>query len=72
MITRIVVAALLLAGGCSLAAAQSAPKPTPPPAGNTADAPNAQKAVIPPAARSGEKGLPGVATGDPIEIKRQK
>ena len=34
-----------------------------------------KKAVIPPAARAGEKGLrvgEGAATGEPIEIKRKK
>jgi|GEM_PF-5934444 len=79
MKTRIVIAALLLACGSSLAAAQSstavpAAKPTTAaPAAATGNAPNGQQKVqIPPAARSGEKGLPGVMSDEPMEIKREK
>jgi hypothetical protein len=77
-----VLAAILLAANSSIAAAQSstatsgttAPMPAPV-AGNAGTAPAGQnKVVIPPAARSGEKGLRvgNDAVGDPIEIKRVK
>jgi hypothetical protein len=78
---RILLAAILIASGCSLAAAQSSTATsgtvksmTTAPASNTL--PNGQpRAKIPPAARSGEKGL---RVGDvppdtpPVEIKRLK
>ena len=78
---RIVLAALFITAGCSLAAAQSSTSTglTAPPAKaapSSATQPNGQpKVVIPPAARSGEKGLrvgEGAATGEPVEIKRKK
>ncbi|TMJ03410.1 MAG: hypothetical protein E6G97_09740 [Alphaproteobacteria bacterium] len=77
---RIVPVYLALVAASSIAAAQSgtstnvtaAPANTPP----SVTQPNGQKkAVIPPAARAGEKGLrvgDGAVTGEPIEIKRQK
>jgi hypothetical protein len=79
----LVLAAALLTAGSTIAVAQSstatsgttAPMPTTPAAGSTGTAPAGQnKVVIPPAARSGEKGLRvgNDAVGDPIEIKRQK
>jgi hypothetical protein len=83
----LVLAAILLAANSSIAAAQSstatsgttapmvAPMPSAPVAGNAGTAPAGQnKVVIPPAARSGEKGLRvgNDAVGDPIEIKRRK
>ena len=77
--TRIILAALLLVVAPVIAAAQSStatsgttkPIQGAPPSGNVQDRP---KAVIPPAARSGEKGLRvGEGAGDvPIEIKRVK
>lgn len=78
--TRIILA-LLLAAAPAAAVAQSStatsgtirPMQSAPAAGNTQ---SGQKAVIPPAARSGEKGLSvgeGAVTGDnPVEIKRNK
>ena len=76
---HLVLAAVLLAANTSIAAAQSstatsgttAPMPAPV-AGNAGTAPN--KVVIPPAARSGEKGLRvgNDAVGEPIEVKRVK
>lgn len=77
----IVLAALLVAANSSLAVAQSTttrtgttkPLTTAP---SSATLPNGQpKAVIPPAARSGERGLragEGAADAGPVEIKRQK
>jgi hypothetical protein len=77
--TRIILA-LLLAAAPAMALAQSStatsgttkPLQSAPTSGNT----SGPKAVIPPAARSGEKGLrvgEGAVTGDnPIEIKRNK
>jgi hypothetical protein len=79
--TRIILAALLAAAP-SLAMAQSStatsgttkPLQSAPASGNNTQ--SGQKAVIPPAARSGEKGLSvgeGAVTGDnPVEIKRTK
>ena len=83
MKSHLVLAAILLAANSSIASAQSstatsgttAPMPSAPVAGNAGTAPAGQnKVVIPPAARSGEKGLRvgNDAVGDPIEIKRQK
>ena len=78
--TRIILA-VLLAAAPAVALAQSTtatsgttkPIQSAPTAGNTQ---SGQKAVIPPAARSGEKGLAvgeGAVTGDnPVEIKRNK
>ena len=78
--TRIILATLLAAAAPLLATAQSStatsgttkPMQSAPASGNT----SGQKAVIPPAARSGEKGLSvgeGAVTGDnPVEIKRNK
>jgi hypothetical protein len=78
MTTRIVLAAFFLAAVPAIASAQSttATSGTVKPM-QTAPTSGAQnKAVIPPAARSGEKGLAvgeGAVTGDnPIEIKRKK
>ena len=80
--THILFSAMLIAAGCSLAAAQSStatnfntkPMTTAPVSGDTL--PNGQpKAKIPPAARSGESGLrvgEGAVTGEPVEIKRKK
>lgn len=77
--TRIIILAALLAGAPSIVVAQSStatsgttkPMQTAPTSGS-----QSQKAVIPPAARSGEKGLKvgeGAVTGDnPVEIKRIK
>jgi hypothetical protein len=82
MKTRIVLAAGLLAATSSLAAAQSStatsgttqPMTSAPASSNTL--PNGQpKWMPPPAARSGEKGLPvgeGAFKGDPLEVKRVK
>ena len=79
---RIVLATLLIAASTAVAAAQSStatsgttkPLTTAPVSGDTM--PNGQpKAKIPPAARSGERGLrvgEGAATGEPVEIKRIK
>ena len=73
--------AAMLIGSSSLALAQSststdfttAPTGTAP---SSVTQPNGQKKVVmPPAARAGEKGLrvgEGAATGEPIEIKRNK
>jgi len=78
---RIVLASILIAASCSLAAAQSstATNFTAPPANTTPSSATQRKgekkAGIPPAARSGEKGLrvgEGAVTGEPVEIKRQK
>ncbi len=78
---RRILFAAMLAASSSIAAAQSStstnfttkPAQTAP-AGNTQ--PSGQpKAVIPPAARSGESGLrvgEGAVTGEPVEIKRKK
>lgn len=82
MSTRIALAAILLAAGCSLAAAQSStatsgttqPMTSAPASSNTL--PNGQpKWQPPPAARSGEKGLPvgpDAFKGEPLEVKRVK
>jgi hypothetical protein len=90
MVTRIAFAAILLAAACSFATAQSStattaqsstatsgttqPMTSAPASSNTL--PNGQpKWMPPPAARSGEKGLPvgpGAFTGDPLEVKRVK
>jgi hypothetical protein len=78
--TRIILAALLLLAAPAVAAAQSstATSGTVKPMQSAPASGNAQggKAVIPPAARSGEKGLSvgeGAVTGDnPVEIKRNK
>jgi hypothetical protein len=79
---RICIAAALVAVSSSLAAAQSStatsgttqPMTSAPAASNTL--PNGQpKWQPPPAARSGEKGLPvgeGAFNGDPLEVKRVK
>ena len=79
--TRILLAAILLAGSASLAAAQSStatsgttkPMTTAPTSGQThADGTPMWKP--PPAARSGEKGLPtgpNSANGTPLEVKRK-
>lgn len=81
MTPRILAAALLVAGSASLACAQSStatsgtaqPMTTAPTSGATQ--PNgAPKWMPPPAARSGEKGLPtgpGSATDQPLEVKRK-
>jgi hypothetical protein len=78
---RVVLVSVALAASSVSAAAQSststnfmtAPATTAP---SSATLPDGQKkAVIPPAARAGEKGLrvgEGAATGEPIEIKRKK
>ena len=78
--TRIILA-FLLAAAPAIAPRRAAPRTSgttkpmqsAPTAGNTQ---SGQKAVIPPAARSGEKGLKvgeGAVTGDnPVEIKRNK
>jgi hypothetical protein len=80
MFTRIALAALIVAIGPSLAAAQSSTtKPLPAPSMKTAPssgqtAPDRSK-FPPPAARSGEKGLRignDAVTGDPLEIRRIK
>jgi hypothetical protein len=81
MKTRIALAAILVAGSSSLAAAQSSTatsgstKPmTAAPASNTTLPNGAPKWQAPPAARSGEKGLPvgeGAVNGDPVTIRRQ-
>ena len=82
MSMRIALAAILLTAGCSFAAAQSStatsgttqPMTSAPAASNTL--PNGPpKWMPPPAARSGEKGLPvgeGAFNGAPLEIKREK
>jgi hypothetical protein len=82
MVTRIALAAIVLTAGCSLATAQSStatsgttqPMASAPASSNTL--PNGQpKWQPPPAARSGEKGLPvgpGAFKGDPLEVKRVK
>ena len=77
--TRIIIIALLLAAAPAVALAQSStatsgttkPLQSAPPSGNEQNRP---KAVIPPAARSGEKGLRvGEGVGDnPVVIKRNK
>lgn len=77
--TRIVLAAFILVAAPAIAAAQSStatsgttkPIQSARPSGKEQDRP---KAVIPPAARAGEKGLRvGEGAGDvPIEIKRIK
>ena len=82
MVTRIALAALLLAGTSALGFAQSTapsgtssaipapPSKSAPPAGQTTPPPKAA-----PAARSGEKGLRtgnDAVTGDLLEIKRLK
>jgi hypothetical protein len=87
MKTHLVLAAILLAANSSTALAQSstatsgttapmaARMPSAPGGGNAGTAPAGQnKVAIPPAARSGEKGLRvgNDAAGDPIEIKRRK
>jgi hypothetical protein len=83
MKSHLVLAAILFAANSSTAVAQSstatsgatAPMPSAPVAGNTGTAPAGQnKVVMPPAARSGEKGLRvgNDAVSDPVEIKRQK
>ena len=83
MFTRLVLAALIVAIGPSLVAAQgnssgstrllpAPPMKTAPTSGQTA--PNPGKSP-PPAARSGEKGLRignDAVTGDPLEIRRIK
>jgi hypothetical protein len=78
---RIVLAALVVAAGSTFAAAQSTTATTgntqpltTSPSSNTL--PNGQpKAKIPPAARSGEKGLhvgEGAMDAGPVEVKRLK
>jgi hypothetical protein len=72
-----IIAALFLAAACSSAAAQSstATSGTTKPTTTAPGSGNAQpKVVIPPAARSGEKGLRvgEGAADEPIEIKRRK
>ena len=80
MTTKIILTAFVIAGSASLACAQSstatsgATKPmTTAPSSNTN--PNGTpKWMPPPAARSGEKGLPtgpGAATDQPLEVKRK-
>ena len=76
---RIFLAAILVSAGCSLAAAQSSTGFTTKPmttAPSSATQPNGQpKAVIPPAARSGERGLrvgEGAMDAGPVETKRKK
>jgi hypothetical protein len=77
----LILATTLLAARSTIAVAQSstatsgttAPMPTTPSAGTTPTGQN--KAAIPPAARSGEKGLRvgnDAVTGEPLEVKRQK
>jgi hypothetical protein len=79
MKSYLVLAAAFLAATSTLAVAQSSTAtsgrtaPTAPAAGTTPTGQN--NVVMPPAARSGEKGLRvgnDAVTGDPIEIKRQK
>ena len=82
MKTRIAIVALFVVASSSFASAQSstatsgttAPLPSAPSAGTPAPSgPNG--VVIPPAARSGEKGVRvgnGAVTGEPVEIKRVK
>jgi hypothetical protein len=82
MVTRIALAAFLIAAGSSLAAAQSSTATsgtttplTSAPASNTTMPNGDPKWQAPPAARSGEKGLPvgpGAADGTPLEVKRNK
>jgi hypothetical protein len=78
---RIILTALLIAAGPSLALGQSwtattgtAQPTTTAPASNTL--PNGQpRAKLPPAARSGEKGLrvgEGAMDAGPVEVKRNK
>jgi|KBSSwiStaDraftv2_1062776.scaffolds.fasta_scaffold1057182_2 hypothetical protein len=82
MATRIVLAAVLLVAAPAIAVAQSStatsgttkPLQSAPTAGVSQNP--KEKPAIPPAARSGEKGLrvgEGAVTGDnPVEIKRVK
>lgn len=81
MTPRILFCAVLIAASSSLAAAQSStatsgtskPMTTAPSSGTTQPI-GRPKAVIPPAARSGEKGLrtgEGAVTDDAVEIKRK-
>ena len=82
MKSYLVLAAVLLAASPTIALAQSstatsgttAPTTTAPAASNGTAPTGQNKVVIPPAARSGEKGLRvgNDAVGDPIEIKRNK
>jgi hypothetical protein len=81
MFTRIATAALLLAASTSFAAAQSstatpgATKPmTSAPVSGNAQPIGQPKVMIPPAARSGEKGLRvgEGAADEPVEIKTKK
>lgn len=80
---RIILAAFLLAAGSVAAAAQSGSTPgtvkpmlSAPTSGQSPSAGlNAGQKKIPPAARSGEKGLrvgEGAVTGEPVEIWRKK
>ena len=79
---RIILAAILLAAAPAIAVAQSStatsgttkPLPSAPTAAANIKQDTKEKAAIPPAARSGEKGLRvGEGAGDiPIEIKRIK
>ena len=84
MFTRIALAAAIVAIGPSLVAAQNStsgttgPLPAPPmktaPASGQSSS-DSNKVVIPPAARSGEKGLRtgnDAVNGDLLEIKRVK
>jgi hypothetical protein len=74
--TRIILAMLFLAVASSLATAQSTtikPMTSVPASGNTPPI-GQPKAVIPPAARAGEKGLrtgEGALIGEPVEVKRR-
>jgi hypothetical protein len=81
MKTRIALAATVIAAATSIAGAQSsmpAPKPsapTPMTSAPASDTTGAQPYQPPPAARSGEKGLPvgeGAVNGLPVEVKRVK
>lgn len=81
MFTRIATATLLLAAGSSIAIAQSStatsgttsPMTTAPTSGSTQPI-GQSKVVIPPAARSGEKGLRvgDGAADEPVGIKTKK
>jgi hypothetical protein len=85
MFTRIALAAVLLAGTSSFGRAQNNPTsgttqalPAPPMKSAPASGQNSSdsnKVVVPPAARSGEKGLRtgnDAVNGDLLEIKRMK
>jgi hypothetical protein len=75
MNTRIVLSAIVLAAGSSFAAAQSSTATSGTTAPMTTQPAGQNKVVIPPAARSGEKGLRignDAMDAGPIEMKRKK